>query len=67
MAREQRNRGRDRDSQYGELNGQLDLADLQKQAEMAQQQSLLQGGIPDISKVVDTRFTEAAVQQIGKR
>jgi NitT/TauT family transport system substrate-binding protein len=48
-------------------NGKVNLDDLKAQAQFFSAQGTLQGGVPDIAKYVDTRFAEAAVQQLGTR
>ena len=52
---------------YTDLNGRVNLDDLQSQAAAYDKFGSLQGGVPDVSKFVDTKFADAAVQQIGKR
>lgn len=48
-------------------NGKINVDDLKSQAQFYQEQGTLQGGVPDFSKYLDTRFAEEAVKQLGAR
>lgn len=50
-----------------DLNGKVNVADLRMQAEFHKQHGTLQGDVPKVAEFVDTRFTEAAVKQLGAR
>jgi NitT/TauT family transport system substrate-binding protein len=49
-----------------DLNGEIDVASLDQQAWFYREHGLL-GDAPDIAQFVDTRFAQAAVQQLGRR
>jgi NitT/TauT family transport system substrate-binding protein len=53
--------------QATDLNGQVNVADLKRQAAFFKQQGTLSGPIPDIDANVDKHFAEDAVKLIGKR
>jgi NitT/TauT family transport system substrate-binding protein len=48
-------------------NGAVDVNDLRDSAEFYLQHGDFAGPIPDLSKFIDTRFAEAAVQILGRR
>jgi NitT/TauT family transport system substrate-binding protein len=52
---------------FVDLNGQIDVADLQAQAAFHAARGALTGPAPDVAKFVDTGFAEAAVRQLGRR
>jgi NitT/TauT family transport system substrate-binding protein len=52
---------------HTDLNGHINVADLESQAAFYKQQGTLTGPIPDLAKYVDTSFADAAVQRIGAR
>jgi NitT/TauT family transport system substrate-binding protein len=52
---------------HTDLNGRINLADLQSQAAFYKKQGTLSGPIPDIEKYVDRSFAVAAVKLIGAR
>jgi NitT/TauT family transport system substrate-binding protein len=52
--------------QFTDLNGRVNVADLNRQAAFFKQQGTL-SAVPDIAHFVDTRFAEGAVKLIGSR
>ena len=52
---------------FVDLNGQIDVADLQAQAAFHAARGALTGPAPDVAKFVDPGFAEAAVRQLGRR
>jgi len=52
---------------YIDLNGTINVDDLYEQAAFYTRQGSLTGATPDFARVVDRRFAEAAVQQLGRR
>ena len=53
--------------QFTDLNGQVNVADLKRQAAFFKQQGTLSGPVPDIDAYLDKRFAENALKLIGKR
>ncbi|HLQ32652.1 MAG TPA: ABC transporter substrate-binding protein [Chloroflexota bacterium] len=53
--------------EYVDLNGQINVEDLENQAKFYAQQGTLKGQMPNIRSFVDTKFAEAAVKQLGRR
>jgi len=50
-----------------DVNGTVNVADLKSQAAIYKALGQVSGAVPDIDKYVDTRFTEAAVERLGRR
>ena len=53
--------------QFTDLNGEVNVADLKRQAAFFKQQGTLSGPVPDIDAYLDKRFAEDAIKVIGKR
>jgi NitT/TauT family transport system substrate-binding protein len=53
--------------QATDLNGRVNVADLNRQAAFFKKQGTLSGPIPEIEKFVDPQFAEAAVKILGVR
>ncbi|HVR88329.1 MAG TPA: ABC transporter substrate-binding protein [Candidatus Limnocylindria bacterium] len=51
----------------GDLNGKVNVPDLKAQADFFASLKLIEGAVPDVTKYVDTRFTEGALKIIGSR
>ena len=52
---------------HTDLNGRVNVADLERQAAFYKQQGTVTGPIPSVAKYVDLSFAEAALKQIGAR
>lgn len=50
-----------------DLNGRINVANIEEQAAFYKAEGTVTGPIPDIDKVIDQHFAEAAVKIIGKR
>jgi hypothetical protein len=48
-------------------NGAVDVNDLRDSAEFYLQHGDFTGPVPDLTRFIDTRFAEAAVQILGRR
>ena len=53
--------------QFTDLNGRVNIADLERQAAFFKQQGTLSGPVPDINSYYDKRFAEGATKLIGAR
>jgi len=53
--------------QYTDVNGEVNPADIKRQAEIYRKLGDVSGAMPDIDKYVDRRFAEGAVKVLGKQ
>jgi len=50
-----------------DLNGKINVDDMKAQGQFYADQGTVQGGVPDITKYIDTKFAQDAVKQLGAR